>query len=72
MTSDRVKQRILENAEEIKRLRARIAETMRHRSAGPEKRREWQSACAEFHNRYNALAFPGGYDVPVVRSKEVL
>ena len=53
---------MLQNAEEIKRLSARIDKTVRHRSESREKHREWESACAEFHERYRTLAFPGGYD----------
>ena len=46
---------------EITRLNARIHETVRFRDASPRQRDEWKSACAEFHSRYDALAFPGGY-----------
>jgi hypothetical protein len=62
MSSDSVRQAMLQNAEEIKRLSARIDETVQHRSESREKHREWESACAEFHERYRTLAFPGGYD----------
>jgi hypothetical protein len=61
MDSNRMKERILENAEEIARLHSRVHETVRHRTKSPEKRREWEQACAEFHARYEGLAFPGGY-----------
>lgn len=61
MNSERTKERIRENAAEIGRLRSRIHETYAHRAKSPEKRREWQQACAEFHARYDGLAFPGGY-----------
>jgi len=62
MSSDRIKQAMLQNAEEIKRLTARINETVRHRSESRDKYREWESACDEFHTRYGTLAFPRGYD----------
>jgi hypothetical protein len=37
-------------------------ETARHRNDSPQARVAWQTACAEFHRRYDALAFPGGYE----------
>jgi hypothetical protein len=61
MDSDRLKQRIRENAAEIVRLHSRIHETLAHRGKNAEKRREWERACAELHARYDKLAFPGGY-----------
>ena len=62
MDSDRLKQRIRESAAEIVRLHSRIHETLAHREKSPKKRREWEQACADFHARYDGLAFPGGYD----------
>ena len=61
MDSARLKQRIREGAAEIVRLHSRIHETLPHRGKSAEKRKEWEQACAEFHLRYNGLAFPGGY-----------
>jgi hypothetical protein len=61
MDSERLKQRIRENAAEIVRLRSRIDETYARRSQSPERKREWKEACTEFHTRYDGLAFPGGY-----------
>lgn len=61
MDSERLKQRIRENAAEIVRLHSRIGETFEQRSKSAEKRREWEQACAEFHARFDKLAFPGGY-----------
>jgi hypothetical protein len=61
MNSDHIKERIRENAAEIVRLHSRIRETVKYRTKSPEKRREWEQACAEFHARYEGLAFPGGY-----------
>jgi hypothetical protein len=58
----RLKRQILENSTEIVRLKARIKETLRERTKTPAKRAEWEQACAEFHQRYAGLAFPGGYD----------
>src|SRR5579864_678126 len=62
MDSERIKERIRENAAEIVRLHSRIHETVRHRHENPKKRLEWEQACAEFHKRYSNLAFPGGYE----------
>jgi len=61
MESERLKSTILNNAAEIVRLHSRVHETVKHREEGPGKRREWEVACAEFHKRYDELAFPGGY-----------
>jgi hypothetical protein len=61
MDSDRIKERIRENAAEIVRLHSRIDETVKHRTKNLEMRCEWEQACAEFHARYEGLAFPGGY-----------
>jgi hypothetical protein len=61
MDSGHLKQRIRENEAEIVRLHSRIHMTFAHRPKNPDKRREWEQACAEFHARYDGLAFPGGY-----------
>jgi hypothetical protein len=58
---DAAKRVIERNAEEIRRLHARINETFQLRDHGPEHRKEWQDARSAFHDRYNELAFPGGY-----------
>jgi hypothetical protein len=52
---------IMENAEQVRRLDARIHETFKLRDKSEMKRDEWSRACAEFHSRYDMLAFPGGY-----------
>jgi hypothetical protein len=61
MDSERFREQIRENAAEIVRLHSRIGETYVRRSESAEKRREWEQACAEFHARYDRLAFPTGY-----------
>ena len=61
MDSERIRERIRENAAEIERLRSRIYEAYALRSKSPEKKKKWEQACAEFHARYDSLAFPGGY-----------
>lgn len=61
MDSDHIRKRIRANEAEIVRLHSRIRETLADRAKNPAKRREWQEACAEFHARYERLAFPGGY-----------
>lgn len=53
---------ILDNAEKIKQLHARIHETFALRDRNEHKRRDWQNACSDFHAQYDALAFPGGLD----------
>jgi hypothetical protein len=57
----RLKRQILENTAEIIRLKARIKKSFRDRGKSPAKRHEWEQACAEFHARYDGLAFPSGY-----------
>lgn len=66
-TSHHVKQQMLANAKEILRLSARIHETFANRSKGAQSREAWSAACAEFHGRYDELAFPGGYDDAIKR-----
>jgi hypothetical protein len=62
MDSDDMRSLIERNASEISRLHARINETVKTRSRSPAEKREWEQACAEFHARFDELAFPGGYD----------
>lgn len=68
MNTDRLKDHIRANAEEIVRLHSRVHTTFKRRDSSPEARAEWESACAEFHKRYDNLAFPGGYDGPLGRN----
>lgn len=49
------------NADEINRLRQVIRDTAGARWRGPEERERHAAACAEFHQHYQRLAFPGGY-----------
>lgn len=49
------------NADEINRLRQLIRDTAGARWRGPEERERHAAACAEFHQNYARLAFPGGY-----------
>lgn len=58
---------IAAGAAEAARLHGRIHETFRSRDDGPRQREAWVSACAEFHSRYDSLAFPGGYEGAVER-----
>jgi hypothetical protein len=62
MDSDSLRSTIRDNARELARLHALIHETFAHRDEDTGQRTRWDVACAEFHARYNALAFPGGYD----------
>ena len=52
---------ITTNAAEVARLHNRIHETFKHRDKTPDQKKRWELACAEFHARFDALAFPGGY-----------
>jgi hypothetical protein len=54
--------KIAKNAEEIARLHRQVHDTFRHRDDNETARQKWKHACAEFHARYNALAFPDGLD----------
>lgn len=62
MDSESLRQLILQNASEIVRLHSHIHETLPSRDKKPAGRYEWEQACAEFHTRYDGLAFPGGYN----------
>jgi hypothetical protein len=53
-------EKIVGNAERINQLHSRIHETLKFRDKNEHKRREWQKACADFHEQYDLLAFPGG------------
>lgn len=48
------------NAEELRRLNARIGETFAHRPDSTAGRAAWEAACREFHERFEDLFFPGG------------
>ena len=61
MRSADVKATIQRNAGEIVRLHDRVHETVRYRHLNAESREAWKRACAEFHERFDGLAFPGGY-----------
>ncbi len=56
-----------ESAKELVRLKARIDETFQHRDDSQELWAAWQRACADFHSRFDRLAFPGGYESAGVR-----
>jgi hypothetical protein len=58
---------IQENAAEIARLHARIHETYGQKTKSPAFRAAWKAACEEFRQRYDRLAFPGGYDTAGAR-----
>jgi hypothetical protein len=62
-----VRDLIMANAEEITRLHKRIHETLRHRYKSKEQTERWETACKEFHARYDLLAFPGGYSTAKAR-----
>ncbi|MEQ1879988.1 MAG: hypothetical protein ABL878_03360 [Burkholderiales bacterium] len=66
MSTGEIKRTIAANAAEVSRLHARIHEALRARGKSEREREAWQAACAEFHARYDALAFPGGYQAGLV------
>jgi hypothetical protein len=57
-----LKRVIQENAAEIVKLHARVHETYSQQTKSRDLRAPWKAACEEFRQRYNLLAFPGGYD----------
>lgn len=48
----------------------RVHETVKTRGRDQASHDEWAAACAEFHSRYNELAFPGGYEGAEARIAE--
>ena len=67
MKVSQLKSVIATGATEIVRLQSRINETFRYRDASPRQYEAWKCACDEFHSRYAALAFPGGYEGAIER-----
>jgi hypothetical protein len=57
-----LRQQIHQNAATLRAMHARIHETFATRGESPAHRQAWQDACATFQVRYDALAFPGGYE----------
>ena len=76
--TERLKESIVASAEELRRLHARIHETVKLRNRTDEGLREWQAACEVFHTRYDQLAFPGGYpalgdrDIATIQPSDML
>ena len=54
---------ILKNSAELRRLNDQINTTVRTRSCSREDRAQWEHACAEFHQRFDSLSFPGGAEM---------
>jgi hypothetical protein len=67
MDSDAMRQLIQRNADELSRLHSRISQTEKLRSHGSAEKQEWELACAEFHARFDDLAFPGGFKGALAR-----
>ncbi|CAN5767194.1 hypothetical protein BH09VER1_BH09VER1_45630 [soil metagenome] len=61
---------IQHNAARLRELRARIRETVRHRDESAEARAAWEAACADFHQQYDALAFPGGLEAGLEKIRQ--
>lgn len=53
---------IQRNASRITELNSKIHEAFSRRSASREAWNEWKQACDKFHQEYDTLAFPGGYE----------
>jgi len=51
---------IQHNAARLREVHGRIGETYARRGESDEAWTAWQEACAEYHARYDELAFPGG------------
>ena len=66
MTNDSFARQINENAKQLRELHDRIGETYRKQPHGS----EHHAACAEFHNQYDKLAFPGGMQRALARLLE--
>ncbi|MCC5848052.1 MAG: hypothetical protein JJU29_08155 [Verrucomicrobia bacterium] len=58
---------IQENGKEISRLHARIHEKFNKSHAHRDDEEAWKNACAEFHARFDELAFPGGLNTAYER-----
>ena len=58
---------IQHNAAEIRRLHSQVHATCTHRSESAAARELSQQSAAEFHRRYDALAFPGGLSAGLQR-----
>jgi hypothetical protein len=62
MGSERIKQLMLDNAAVLRQLHRRVREAADARSGGPVEVKAWVEAARDYHDRYNDLAMPGGYD----------
>ncbi len=61
MNADKIKETIARNAADIVRLHQRMHEALDLLDGSEERAEQWKQAAAEFHSRYDQLAFPGGY-----------
>ena len=61
---------IRDNAETLRRMKARVDETFARRDESPARRRDWEQACVAFNAGWDALAFPGGYHSALKRVVE--
>jgi hypothetical protein len=62
MSSDRIKRLMSDNAAVLRHLHRSVREAADLRSRGPAEMKAWVEACRDYHERYNDLAMPGGYD----------
>src|ERR1044071_4963963 len=62
-----LKKRMNENAAEIRRLHARTHDTFLRRNENIREHQAWKDACKQFHELFDQLAFPGGYQGALAR-----
>jgi hypothetical protein len=62
MHTEELKEVILKNSSEAARLHAAVHETHRRRNESAEAHNAWTQAAQEFRDKYDKLAFPGGYE----------
>ena len=61
MNTETIKETILKNAREVSRLHTALHAAHCRRDESVQARDAWTQAAHEFNERYNDLAFPGGY-----------
>lgn len=62
MYTANIKRMIIENANEIARMHKAMHDAHARRDESDEARYKWIATAAEFHKRYEGLAFPAGYE----------
>ena len=62
MKTEDIEETILKNSSEAARLHTAVHETHRRRNESVEAHKAWTQAAQEFRDKYDNLAFPGGYE----------